>query len=301
MTVVSVFSALEPPKVAVVVPTRNRKDKTLRFLEQMASQTYPTAHAIVVDASSSDGTVEQVNQQFPNAVVLKVDDSCFWAGSTNAGVRYALSNRFDYILTINDDSVITPTHIETLLQLAMRHACSILGNQINYLNQPDRIWSLGAYTAWGTQNFLRLNYCDTLQQELPDSLLQQDVLETDALPGNGVLIHRSVFEKIGLYNDVFLPHYHADSEWVMRAKQKGFQPYVTPKVTLLNDFSIEQKSLSFRPLLSRRTGILYTFFHKKSHLFLPALLYIFFRYCPLRFQVRTLGALSNRLLKMAFG
>jgi GT2 family glycosyltransferase len=292
------MSSLE---VAVVVPTRNRRGKTLRFLEQMAAQTYPSFRVIIVDAHSTDGTVEHIRQGFPEAVILGVDDSHFWTGSINVGVKYALNNGFDYILTINDDAVIVPTHVEALVKLAVQYGCFILGNQINYLSEPKRIWSLGTYTAWGTQNFLRLNYSDVLQEELPASTAQQDVLKTEALAGNGVLIHRSVFERIGLYNDFFLPHYHADSELIMRAKRRGFQPYVTPKVVLLNDFSAEQKKLSFKPTLKKQAGILFTFFHKKSHLFLPALLYVFFTYCPWRYQLQTLMALGKRLVRMASG
>lgn len=301
MTVSTALRSSRPPAVAVVVPTRNRQEKTLRFLEAIAAQTYPHFKVIIVDANSTDGTVEQIRERFPRTAILQVSDSHFWAGSTNAGVRYALKGGYDYVLTINDDAVFESTHLETLLELAIRHSCLILGNQINYLNQPNRIWSLGTYTDWGTESFLRLNYIDVLQQEVPNCLIQKDVVETEALPGNGVLLHRSVFERVGLYNDFFLPHYHADSELVMRAKRRGIQPYVTPKVVLLNDFSAGQKALSFKPTLKRRSGLLYTFFHKKSHLFLPALLYIFFTYCPLRMQVKTLVALGHRLIKMAFG
>ena len=99
------------PKVALVVPTHNRKAKTLRFLAQMADQTYVALQVIIVDAGSRDGTPEAVNQQFPLAVVLPVNARNFWAGATNAGVRYALEAGFDYVLTMNDDAVVQPTKL----------------------------------------------------------------------------------------------------------------------------------------------------------------------------------------------
>ncbi|WOD40416.1 glycosyltransferase family 2 protein [Nodosilinea sp. E11] len=282
------------PKVALVVPTHNRKAKTLRFLTQIADQTYGALQVIVVDAGSRDGTPEAVNQQFPLTVVLPVNAQNFWAGATNAGVSYALKAGCDYVLTINDDAVVQPDHVERLVNLAEHLRIRILGNQINYLADRDRIWSLGTYTAWGTQDFLRLAHSDASQRDLAPEVAEATVITVDALPGNGVLIHHSVYRQIGLYNAIFLPHYHADSELVMRAVGQGISAYVTPQVVLYNDFSAAQKQLS----LGSVRGLAYALGHKKSHLYLPALLYIFCRYCPLRQKGRTLKALGQRFGQM---
>ncbi|MGG6294552.1 glycosyltransferase family 2 protein [Leptolyngbya sp. AN02str] len=285
------------PAVAVVVPTYNRKAKTLRFLERMRSQTYSYLHVFVVDASSSDGTQEAVKQHYPEVTVLSVSARNFWTGSTNAGVKRALTTDAEYIFTVNDDSILADDHIEQLVKIAQRCDCWILGNRINYLAERDRIWSLGCYTDWGTPDFLRLADADVLEQDLPDEVRQREVMETEALPGNGVLIHRRVFEQIGLYNERWLPHYHADSEFTMRARSNGIPVFVSPQVVLYNDFSVEQKKLR----LNRWADVYYTFCHRKSHLFWPPLMYIFFRYCPWRSQWKTFRALAHRLWLLVRG
>lgn len=283
------------PMVVAVIPTRNRQALTLRFLEQMAGQTYTLLKVVVVDANSSDGTPQAVAQRFPAVAVLAARDRDFWAGATNRGVRHALALGADYVLTINDDAVVAPDHVERLVALAQGHQCSILGNQINYLADRDRLWSLGTYTAWGSQDFLRLAYNDCRQSQLPASVAQAEVLPTDALPGNGVLIHHQVYRRIGLYNARWLPHYHADSELIMRAGRRGFAAYVTPQVILYNDFAVQQKQL---PLQSLR-GLAYSLGHPKSHLYLPAVGYIFTRYCPLAQKWSTLRALAQRFWRMS--
>ena len=286
---------LTGPTVVAVVPARNRQALTLRFLEQMAGQTYAPLKVVVVDANSSDGTPAAVAQRFPAVAVLAARDRDFWAGATNLGVRHALALGADYILTINDDAVVAPDHVERLVTLAQRHQCPILGNQINYLADRDRLWSLGTYTAWGSQDFLRLAYNDCRQSQLPASVTQAQVMPTEALPGNGVLIHHQVYRRIGLYYARWLPHYHADSELIMRAVRRGFMAYVTPQVILYNDFSVGQKQL---PLQSLR-GLAYSLGHPKSHLYLPAVGYIFSRYCPLAQKGATLRALAQRFWRMS--
>lgn len=285
------------PHVGVVVPTRNRWPKTQRFLSAIADQTYPQLQVIIVDANSSDGTPEQVRQQFPSVTVIEVGDQCYWTGSTNAGVRHALKQGCDYIFTINDDAVIATDHIETLVRLAQTHDCLILGNRINYLAECDRIWSLGTYSNWGSAAFLTLAYCDAREADVPAEVWGQPVRAVEALPGNGVLIHRSVFARVGLYNDWLLPHYHADSELIMRANRAGIPAYIAPNVVLYNDFSVEQKRLDLKSV----RGLTYALFHKKSYLFLPPLLYTFIRYCPPHQWGKTLWALGKRALSLRQG
>jgi len=285
---------MTPPLVTAVVPTRNRRELTLRFLARMAAQTYPALRIVVVDANSSDGTVAAIRQQHPHVTVLAAGDREFWAGATNRGVRQALAAGTDYVLTINDDAVVAADYVARMVALAQQHDCAILGSRIDLLAEPGRIWALGTRTDWGTDRFLRLSHHDELASQLEPAVAQAEVLEAEAMPGNGVLIRRDVFRRVGLYDARWLPHYHADSEWVMRAVRLGLTAKVTPAIALLNDFGDEQKRL---PLGSLR-GLLFTFFHPKSHLYLPAVAAILWRHCPPDQRWPTLRALAGRFLRM---
>ncbi|MEO1350764.1 MAG: glycosyltransferase family 2 protein [Cyanobacteria bacterium J06635_15] len=268
------------PTVAAIIPTRNRRVKTLRFLAALSQQTYSHLQPVVVDSASSDGTPAAVRNNFPDVKVIEVGDRNYWAGATNHGIRYALEHNVEFMLTINDDSVIETDHVERLVALAIRHHLTILGNRIDYLSQPGLIWSLGTQINWNQPKMITLRYQDVSAQALPPALLEQEILPVDALPGNGVLIHRSVFERIGLYNAWLLPHYHSDSELILRARQDGIQAYVAPHIILLNDFSKAQKAVQLNSL----RGLYRAFCHKKSHLFLPPLIYLFLRYCCTPFK-----------------
>jgi GT2 family glycosyltransferase len=282
------------PLVTAVVPTRNRRELTLRFLERMAAQTYPALRIVVVDSQSSDGTVAAICQRHPQVTVVAAGDRDFWAGATNRGVRRALAAGTDYVLTINDDAVVSEDYVERMVALAQRHDCGILGSRIDLLAEPGRIWALGTRTDWGTDRFLRLAHHDDLASQLDPALTAAEVLEAEAMPGNGVLICQEVFRRVGLYDARWLPHYHADSEWVMRAVRQGIDARVTPGVVVLNDFGDEQKLL---PLGSLR-GLLFTFFHPKSHLYLPSVAAILWRHCPPAQRWLTLRALAGRFLRM---
>ena len=282
------------PSVTAVVPVRNRCDITLRCLDALARQTYTSLRVVVVDSHSTDDTVLSVRSAFPEVRVLHATDRDFWAGATNIGVRHALDSGSDWILTINDDALIEADYVERLMQIACRFGCLILGSQINYLEDPRRIWALGTFTDWGTAEMLRLGLHDEHSGDFVNNFDQDEIVQVDALAGNGVLLHHSVFRRIGIYNASMLPHYHADSELVMRAVAAGISAWVTPRVVVLNDFSPNQKRLP----LSTFSGLVWSLGSMKSHLYLPALLYIFCRYCPFRLKISTAISLLRRFLAM---
>jgi GT2 family glycosyltransferase len=281
--------------IAAVIPTFNRQAKLLRFLDLIHQQTYPNLQIIVVDSGSIDGTPDLVKEKFPEVTLIQVSDRNFWTGATNAGVKMALDRQIDFILTINDDAVIQPNHIRDLVNLAQKYQAFIVGNRIDYLTPNHQVWSLGTYSEWGTDRFLKLAYNDVDLAEIPSDILAQELIHVDALPGNGVLIHRSVFEQVGLYNAKFCPHYHADSELIVRAKKiANIDAWIAPQIVLYNDFSNDQKQIPRKNLL----GLKYIFFHPKSHLFMLPILYMIWQYCPPTKKISTLLALTKRFQKM---
>ena len=188
------------PKVTAVIPTRDRKDKLFRFLEKFSKQTYPNLQIIVVDSNSTDGTRKEIINLFPQVNLICVSDREYWSGATNAGVKRALQDGCEYVLTINDDSIVSLNHVERMVEITQKHQILILGNCINYLSSPQLIWALGTSNHWGTTSFLSLNYHNTEFDNLPTNVKNMELIQVDALAGNGVLIHRNVFEKIALYN-----------------------------------------------------------------------------------------------------
>jgi GT2 family glycosyltransferase len=283
------------PTVAAIIPTFNRKDKLARFLDLILAQTYSNLQIIVVDSSSIDGTADLVRSRFTQVTLIQVSDREFWAGATNAGVKLALEQQVDFVLTINDDAIISPEHISKLVELAQQHQLSILGSRIDYLNPKDRVWSLGTYSDWGTDRFLKIAYNDIDLIAIPPNILDRELISVDALPGNGVLIKSNVFRQIGLYNSRFCPHYHSDSELIMRARKIGIKAWIAPKIILKNDFSNDQKQLALTKTL---VNLKYVFFHPKSHLFMLPIFYLIWQYCPRSQQLSTCWNLLKRFRRI---
>jgi GT2 family glycosyltransferase len=84
-------------------------------------------------------------------------------------------------------------------------------------------------------------------------------MEVDWFLGQGVLIHRNILEKAGLFDEVNFPQYHADIDYGVRAKKAGFHNLVYPNLKLLNDTEMTGlthiKDKTFRQFFESLTSI----------------------------------------------
>ena len=197
-------------------------------------QDYPLFRFYAVDSNSTDGTPQALrNLDVAGSTVLSAPDSAFWTAATNIGVACALADGCDYILTINDDAIIPADFLKAIVGAAERGRARIVGSVIAFADAPGRLWGVGAFNDWSSGSFVQLAMAGAWDDALAQVSLSPDgLIAAHYLCGNGTLIHRSVFEEIGLYDVRHLPHYHADSEFTMRAERAGIERWVAPGARL---------------------------------------------------------------------
>lgn len=261
-------------KVCVVVPVRNRLELTKRFLECFTKSEYKNFKIVIVDDGSTDGTSDFISSNYPDVELIVGNGSLWWAGATNLGVKYALINDFDYVLTINDDAQVDKYYLSKLVDCALNNPNTIVGSLI-YRSDNGNIWAAGSYIKWNSTQAINLGYTDLPQNEFINSIQDKKTLQVQMLTGDGTLFPIDVFRKCGLYNTFFTPQYHADSEMVLRADKKGYRAVVCVDAKLVNEINH----------ISRIKNKFEIIFSKKSDYYLPSLFFLFFRYAPLKYKL----------------
>lgn len=219
--------------IYIIVPIHNRKNFTRDCLLSLRKQTFKKFTIIVVDDGSSDGTIEMIQKKFPEIVLLHGDGNLWWTRATNLGVKYAfeIATRDDYILTMNNDTVVNPAYLETLIECATKHPNSLIGSIALNDQEKKIVIDAGVKINWPTAkfNFLSrgLEYKVVIKKE-------PFIIPVDVLSGRGTLIPVKVFQNIGLYDSINLPHYGADYEFSYRAKKNGYNLFVNYKSIVMN-------------------------------------------------------------------
>jgi rhamnopyranosyl-N-acetylglucosaminyl-diphospho-decaprenol beta-1,3/1,4-galactofuranosyltransferase len=111
----------QPPRVAAVVVTYNRRDLLLEALAAIQAQTRAPAGVIVVDNASTDGTADAVRAKFPAVHLAELASNYGGAGGFAYGMSLALAGGADLIWLMDDDTVPEPGALAALMAARERH------------------------------------------------------------------------------------------------------------------------------------------------------------------------------------
>jgi GT2 family glycosyltransferase len=202
---------------------------------------------IIIDDGSTDGTLEMIEKEFPEVILLQGDGNLWWTGAINLGVQHTLNSlcETDYILTLNNDTTVPSDYLSTLLIAAEDHPKSMIGSVAIDSREAPLVVDAGVTVNWLTAKYSRphrgLRYEDLLKLNIHRR-------EVDFLSGRGTLIPIETFRDIGLYNSVLLPHYGADYEYSHRARKNGYKLIVNYGSTVFSNIETTGLNNEIRPL-----------------------------------------------------
>lgn len=206
------------PSIAAILTSHNRRSLTLESIGRLIAQSerLPIAlHVFVTDDGSTDGTAEAL-RTLPGFVhILRGSGSLYWAAGMALAEAESMPLQPDYLLWLNDDTLLDEDAIEQLLGLSNRHPNSIL---VGATRDPET----GAITYGGLRR--SSSWHPQRYDLLPVSPRTQ---ECDTFHGNIVLIPRRVRSAVGAIDSHF-PHAYADIDYGLRAKKIGIPVYQTP-------------------------------------------------------------------------
>ena len=124
---------MNKPLIYIIVLNYNRRDDTLDCLSSLFRLDYPNFKVLMVDNASSDGTADAVRRQYPQAEVLQNEKNLMYAGGNNAGIELALEHGADWVLLLNNDTVVDERLLSEMVDAAHAHPeAGVLGPMIYY-------------------------------------------------------------------------------------------------------------------------------------------------------------------------
>ena len=205
--------------VTALLTSHNRRRATTAAIDAWFDQRVDgdvELRAVLADASSSDGTADAVAGSHPRLSVVSVDADVFW----NAGMRAAWSEAAlgdpDWYVWLNDDTVLDPTALATLLDVAAAQPGGPI--VVGSVRDPDT----GSFTYGGVRRHDRLR---PLRFEYIQPVERPEQVET--MNGNVVLVPREAYRRIGSLDPAF-SHGMGDFDYGLRARREGFEVWLAP-------------------------------------------------------------------------
>lgn len=185
-------------KVFIIVLNWNGYEVTRDCLESLQKVAYANFKVIVVDNGSIDSSPERLRKEFRGLTVIENRKNLGFTGGNNVGIRYALEHGTDYILLLNNDTVVAPTFLSELVGVAESdERIGILNPKIYYFDLPETIWYAG-----GTFSMLR-GFARHIGHRQVDKPRYNKRREVTFVSGCAFFVKAGVVRQVGLLDEHF--------------------------------------------------------------------------------------------------
>lgn len=264
---------MSTPKVIIIVLNWNGKKDTCECIESLKHINYPNYKILLVDNGSSDGSAQYFREKYPEVILIENEKNLGYSEGNNVGIRYAIKNNFEYILILNNDTIVDPGFLDELVDAAESDGKSgILGPKAYYAEPSNMIYYAGAKINWYTGQPKHIG-----QKKIDVGQFNQ-VKYVDFVAGCCMLIKKEVIEKIGLLpNDYFL--LWEDIDYSVNAKRHGYELVYVPSSKIWHKESASiRKIKSKRLFLSARNRIIfYKKYAQKSQYFCSTMFFVLYQ------------------------
>lgn len=208
------------------------------------------AEIFVVDNGSTDGSIEMVEQAFPQVVLLKSEVNLGFGVANNLALGQA---RGRYFILLNSDAFFEPGS----LALAIRHmdetpACGLGGALLTGRGGTWQPSAKAFHSVFGdlivlaglADKFPKSKFFGRSSRTWAD---EKAPAQVDWVPGAFAIIRPSALARVGLFDPAFFLYYE-EVDLCLRMKQAGLEVWYWPDITITHvggQSSRKLKSLEF--------------------------------------------------------
>ena len=219
-----------PPRVSVLIPTRDGGDMLRRCLARLFDRTrYPNFEVIVIDNGSRDAqtlALLREHEAIGKLRVLRIEEPFNFSRLNNAAVREASG---EFVVLLNDDiEIVTPQWLSEMLGPALLPEVGAVGARLWYpdgrLQHGGVIFVLGV--AGHAHRFLpkgKTGYCDR-------AVLLQNFA---AVTGACLLVRKSVYLDVGGLDETLTVAFN-DIDFCLRLGERGLWNVWTPYAEMVH-------------------------------------------------------------------
>lgn len=219
------------PKIFILLLNWNRKADTLECLSSLEKLNDSNHEIVIIDNASTDDSVSVFKKKYPKTTLLQNDANLGFAEGNNIGIRYAMKKGADFVLLLNNDTVVDPNLLTFFVEAAREKAdAGILGAKILRYDQKDTLDHFG-----GMWNPYTCQFEENAKNET-DGPEYEKIQKVDYVCGCAFFISRKVIQKIGLLETSFFLLWE-ETDFCTRARKEGFQVYVAGRAKVWHKIS----------------------------------------------------------------
>lgn len=225
------------PRVLIVLVNYNGFDYTRECVESLFHLDYPEFDILIVDNGSTDGSGKRLAELFDGRVIyLSLLKNLGVTGGNNRGIDYAADNNYDFILFLNNDTMVESDFVSRLVSASIENNKSLVVPKIIcFFDQKKLDHFIGHDIDWSTAQ--PLNY-SPYPEDRPEfnKRIEIGIASTCCL-----MVPVEILRKIGHMDENYFMYYD-DSDFTIRAKRAGFKIIYEPESIIYHKCNMTTKN-----------------------------------------------------------
>lgn len=208
-------------KVSIIIVNWNGLHYLQKCLPSLEKVNYPNREVIIVDNGSQDGSLEYL-KKFPNIKLIKNKTNLGFAGGNNKALPYV---RGDYILLLNNDTIVTKHFITELVrEIEKDEKIGVVQGKLISMEDRKRLDSVGAFLT-DTGFLYHYGYLQKDQKKYDKSIYLYTA------KGACLMARKEVVKKVGLFDEDFFAYFE-ESDFCHRVWLAGYTIRYAPKAVV---------------------------------------------------------------------
>lgn len=199
------------PLVSIIIINYNGRALLENCFKSLAQVNYSNFETILVDNNSDDDSIQYVKENFSDSIIIKLEKNYGFAYPNNVGAKNAKGK---YLLFLNNDTEVKPDFLSELVN-TMEEDQKIGICQSMLLNPNGDVDSSG-------------DFIDDIGISYSSKEKVENVREILSAKGASMMIRKSVFEKLGGFDEKFYISFEdVDLGW--RSWILGYKVVIVPE------------------------------------------------------------------------
>jgi len=132
-----------PPLVYILIINWNGYNDTIECIDSLKKITYSNHVTVIIDNGSINDYDRLKEYCPPETIIIRSDKNLGFSGGSNLGIGYCMEHNADFILSINNDTVVEPDFLEKLVAISNEDNIAIVAPKILYYDYRNIVWSKG--------------------------------------------------------------------------------------------------------------------------------------------------------------
>ncbi len=221
-------------QVAIVIVNWNGKEYLKECLASIYKQRFKDFKIFFIDNNSSDGSWK-ILDNYKSVILIRNSRNFGFAKGNNIGIKKALSDGYEYVVLVNNDTIADANWLGTLVKRMDKDA------KIGACQSKILLHDSGLINTTGNVlHYLGFSYCGDYNKSDSYNVSK----EITVASGASLILRSETLKKVGLFDEAFFM-YHEDVDLSWRIREQGYTIWFEPLSKIFHKYSFSRNKMKF--------------------------------------------------------